>query len=426
MIFVDNVKVVVKAGNGGNGVVSFRHEKFVDRGGPDGGDGGNGGNVVFQATRNENTLAAFRQNIRLEATAGEPGFKKRQHGRNGEDLVIKVPIGTVLLSSEGEVLADLTADDQTAIIAEGGRGGFGNAHFVSSRRQAPRFAEKGEVLDPIEVQLEMKMIADVGLVGLPNAGKSTFLGSTSNAKPAIADYPFTTLSPNLGVVDVDSTVTLLFADIPGLIEGASEGKGLGDQFLRHIERTSVIVHLIDIYGEDIAKDYQTIQNELKAYRVDLSKRPQLVVLNKIDNLDPKIVEKKEKELRKVLKPRQKIYTISAASSENVRELLSAIKVVVIKERSKQIKEIEKLIPKIPTISLPETDDNWVVVKNKKGFLVTGKRIEGFAARSDFSNGFSVERLRDIMRKMGIEHELVRQDAKAGDLIQIGKHGRFEY
>jgi GTP-binding protein len=426
MIFVDNVKIVVKAGDGGNGSISFRHEKFVDKGGPDGGDGGNGGNVVFLATRNENTLAAFRHNLKLEATPGQGGAKKRQHGKSGEDLVVRVPIGTVLIDSSGKILADLTEDNQTAVIAEGGRGGYGNAHFVSSRRQAPKFAEKGEQIEPIDINLEMKMIADVGLIGLPNAGKSTLLGSVSNAKPAIADYPFTTLSPNLGVVDIDNSVSLLFADIPGLIEGASEGKGLGDQFLRHIERTAVLVHLIDVYGENIATDYLTIQGELKAYKIDLSKRPQIIVLNKIDNLDPKTLETKIKELRKILKPRQKIFVISAASGEGVKELLREINIIVTKERTKQLKKVEKKNSEIPVISLEVRDDEWHVTKNKEGFLVTGKRIEQFAARTDFSNNFSVERLRDIMRKMGIMHELVRARAKVDDKIQIGKHGSFDY
>ncbi|HET7630365.1 MAG TPA: GTPase ObgE, partial [Candidatus Saccharimonadales bacterium] len=284
-MFVDKVQVIIKAGDGGNGIVSFRHEKFIDKGGPDGGDGGSGGDVIFVASRNQNTLAAFRYQKLIKAEPGQTGGKRRKRGKSGKDLEVKVPVGTVVTDARGETLADLTADGQQAVVAIGGKGGFGNAHFVSSTRQAPRVAEKGEKGEEINAVLELKMIADVGLVGLPNAGKSTLLATISNARPEIANYPFTTLIPNLGVVDIDKQTSVLFADIPGLIEGASQGKGLGDEFLRHVERTAVLVHLIDAYQEDIVKAYKTIQAELKAYKVDLSKRPQIVVLTKVEGLD---------------------------------------------------------------------------------------------------------------------------------------------
>ena len=275
-MFVDKAVVQLKAGDGGNGAVSFRHEIYVDKGGPDGGDGGNGGDIILQASRNQNTLAAFRFHKLLTAQLGQPGSKRRMHGRNGRDLLVQVPVGTAVVDLDGKLLIDITEDGQKVIIASGGKGGFGNAHFVSSTRQAPRIAEKGELGEEKELVLELKMIADVGLVGLPNAGKSTFLASVSNAKPEIASYPFTTLTPNLGVVDVGDNSSLLIADIPGLIEGASEGKGLGDDFLRHVERSGVLLHLVDAYNDDVQIAFKTIYEELKAYKIDLTKRPQIV------------------------------------------------------------------------------------------------------------------------------------------------------
>jgi GTP-binding protein len=270
MKFIDHVTVQVHAGDGGNGRTSFRHEKYVDKGGPDGGDGGNGGDVIFAASRNQNSLVEFRYHKELTAEAGGAGDKVRRHGKNGKDLRVEVPVGTLVTTADGHTLADLTEDGQQAVVAQGGRGGFGNAHFLSSVRQAPTFAEKGEAGGQLELTLELKLIADVGLVGLPNAGKSTLLSVISNARPEIADYPFTTLTPNLGVVDIGRESSLLFADIPGLIEGAAQGKGLGDEFLRHVERTAVLLHLIDVSSDDIVADYKTIQNELETYRSNLA------------------------------------------------------------------------------------------------------------------------------------------------------------
>ena len=260
-MFVDTAKVSVTAGKGGDGSVSFRREIYVDKGGPDGGNGGKGGNVVFMASTSENTLLDFRYQPNLKAGHGGAGEKRDKHGRNGDDLIVKVPIGTVV-RRDGEIIADLTKDGQQVVIAKGGDGGFGNAHFKSSVRQTPRMAELGEPGDEFEAELELKLLADVGLVGFPNAGKSTFLSVVSNARPEIADYAFTTLTPNLGVAQVDDG-SILIADIPGLIEGASEGKGLGDDFLRHVERTAVLLHLIDVYSNDVAESYKTIRSELR-------------------------------------------------------------------------------------------------------------------------------------------------------------------
>jgi len=423
-MFVDKVQVTVKAGDGGDGAVSFRREKFIDKGGPDGGDGGNGGDIIFEASRNQDTLAAFRYQKRLTAEPGQPGFKRRKHGKSGKDMKVQVPVGTVVMQADEEVLADLTQDGQQVIIAKGGKGGFGNAHFVSSVRQAPRIAEKGEKGEAHELTLELKMIADVGLVGLPNAGKSTLLASTSNAHPEIANYPFTTLTPNLGMVKIDRRTTLLFADIPGLIEGASEGKGLGDEFLRHVERTLVLVHLIDIYQDDVVKAYKTIQDELAAYEVDLTKRPQIVVLNKIEGLDEDIVQDRMKELKQVVPKKVPIYAISGQSKQGIKELLFAIKDQVQAERKKQNTLEEKRV-KLPILRL-KSDEGWRVEKTEAGYQVTGTKIERFAARTDFSNYHAVQRLRDIMYKMGIMQELQRQNINPGERIVIKDQGTIEY
>lgn len=426
-MFVDKVSVKVKAGDGGNGAVSFRHEKFVEKGGPDGGDGGDGGDVVLQASRNQNTLAAFRYQKMLKAEDGDNGIKSKKHGKRGADTVAKVPVGTIVATDEGEIIADLTEDNQRAIIAHGGSGGYGNAHFTSSIRQAPRVAEKGEKGEDKELVLELKMIADVGLIGLPNAGKSTLLSVISSARPTIADYPFTTLIPNLGVVDVDKSSSLLFADIPGLIEGASKGKGLGDEFLRHVERTSVLLHLIDSYQDDVTKAYKTIQQELKQYNIDLVKRPQIVVLTKIEGLDKDIVSAQSKELKKALPRDAKLMAISSKGHTGLEELLRATNKMVVAQKAKQAKMAKRKSGGLPVIKLTaDTDLAWHVVKEKKSFVVTGAKIERFAARTDFTNPHGVQRLRDIMHKMGITSELERLGIEPGQRIVIGSQGSIEY
>lgn len=428
-MFVDLAKVKVEAGDGGNGAVSFRHEKYVDRGGPDGGDGGDGGNVIMRASRNQDTLASFRYQKLVKATPGESGSKRKRHGKNGEDLFIEVPIGTVVIKLEDkEVLADFTEHGQEIVIAKGGKGGFGNAHFTSSVRQAPRVAEKGEKGENLEVVLELKMIADVGLVGLPNAGKSTLLATVSNARPEIANYPFTTLTPNLGVVDIDESRSLLMADIPGLIEGASKGKGLGDEFLRHVERTSVLIHLVDAYNDDVAKAYSTIQQELADYEVDLSKRPQVVVLSKIDGLDQQIVSDRLNQLKHVIPAKTPLFAISSKSKEGVSKLLYKVDKLVQKQRKKEAKKTEKHLAGLPVIRFIGQDESWNITKKGNNYIVTGAKIERFAHRTDFNNPHGVQRLRDIMRKMGILHELERKQINLGQRIIIGNPsiGDIEY
>jgi len=433
MSFIDKAKVTVEAGNGGDGKVSFRHEKFVDKGGPDGGDGGKGGDVVFVASRNQNTLANFRYQRELKAEDGQGGGSQRKHGKNGADLLVPVPVGTVVIDEDGAIVADLIEDGQRAVVAPGGDGGFGNAHFVSSVRQAPRVAEKGEAGYELTAQLELKMIADIGLVGEPNAGKSTLLSVISNATPEIANYPFTTLKPNLGVVSVDDEASLLFADIPGLIEGAAEGKGLGDEFLRHVERTAVLMHLIDVYQNNIAETYQTIQNELKAYKIDLSGKPQIVVVTKTEGLDEDIITDQMAQLRTVIPAETPIFAISAQTHTGLTPLLrEARKMVDAVREARHQAEVaaskDDETEGLPVLRL-QTNQNlaWNVERlNETMFMVRGHKIEKFAARTNFDNEDGIQRLRDIMKKMGIMHALVRAGINPGDIIKIGQRGKLTY
>ncbi len=425
MSFVDKAEVVLTAGDGGNGIVSFRHEKFIDKGGPNGGDGGDGGDIILLASRNQNTLANFRYQKELKADSGKPGEKNKRHGRSGEDMIVAVPLGTTVLDEQGNMLADLTSDEQQVVIAKGGKGGFGNAHFISSVRQAPRVAEKGEQGETKKVTFELRLIADVGLIGLPNAGKSTLLSVLSNARPEIADYPFTTLTPNLGMVDINKQTSLLFADIPGLIEGAAKGRGLGDEFLRHVERTLVMVHMIDAY-DDVVKAYKTIQNELKLYKIDLTTRPQIVALNKTEGLSKKEIDTLVSKLKKVVDKKTPVLAISAQTHSGIKELLDDVLKIVVKERRHQ-GEIEAEQANTPPVLRLESDDvAWQVHQKGNTYLVTGERIERFAGRTDFDNPDSVQRLRDIMRKVGIMHELTRHNIKPGDMIIIADKGQFPY
>ncbi len=425
-MFVDKVSVTVSAGRGGNGAVSFRHEKYIDKGGPDGGDGGQGGDVVLVGSTRTNTLAAFRYQKEITAKDGSPGSKRKRHGKSAPVLEVQVPVGTAVYNEEGVLIADIISEGQKAVIAKGGKGGFGNAHFTSSRRQTPRVAEKGEPGEFLEATFELKIIAEVGLVGLPNAGKSTLLSRITNAKPEIANYPFTTIKPNLGVAEVGKERSLLVADIPGLIDGASEGKGLGDEFLRHVERTRVLVHLIDAYSADVTESYRVIRKELAAYRIDLSGRPEIVALTKIEGLDEEIVADQIAQIKKCVQKGTPVLAISAQSGQGLKELLKQAVKFADKEAEK-LQETEE--DSLPVITLGQEDDAWQVEKTTEGFLVTGKKIERFASQTDFDNFAGVDRLRDIMRKMGIMHELERKKIEPGEYIIIGQkyeHGRFEY
>lgn len=425
-MFVDTAKVTVQAGKGGDGAVSFRHEIYVDKGGPDGGDGGKGGDVIFQATENLNTLLDFRYKPELKAADGQAGSKRKKAGRSGKDSIIKVPMGT-LVRRDGTVIADLVHDGQEVVIAKGGDGGFGNAHFKSSIRQAPRIAELGEVGDQFEAELELKLLADVGLVGFPNAGKSTFLSVVTNARPEIADYAFTTLTPNLGVADIDSS-SLLIADIPGLIEGASEGKGLGDAFLRHVERTAVLLHLIDVYSDDVATSYKTIRNELQKYSPELATRPEVIALTKCEGLDDDIISMQTDALQKVIAKDTPIFTISATAHLGLTEVLRALQAKVVEVRRIQAEAAPEVDEDLATITLTgdQLSQHWEVHRDEATgiYHVAGDKIEKFARRTNYEHYESLNRLRDIMRKLGIAHELIRQGAVGESVIKIGFSPEF--
>lgn len=454
-MFVDTAKVKLKAGDGGNGAVSFRHEIYIPKGGPDGGDGGKGGSIIFRADKDTNTLLDFRYNPELTAENGKNGSGQRSAGRSGKDLIVEVPVGTIVKkivpaedgSIETVFLADLATDQQEAVIAKGGDGGFGNAHFKSSTRQAPVIAEVGEPGEAFEAALELKLIADVGLVGLPNAGKSTFLSRISNATPEIADYPFTTLTPQLGVATIDRQ-DILIADIPGLIEGAADGKGLGHDFLRHVDRTAVLLHLIDVYDEDAGVAYQTIRRELERYS-DLAARPEIVALTKCEGLDYEIITMQKSAILRI-NPNARIYAISSQAGTNLDEVLRALKDEInakkvgdgvegrddLTRSCAATAELERMDPvttgvqserpsqddaaSVPVISLSpsQLSNSWKVEKVGEKFVVTGQKIEKFARRTDLDNYASVNRLRDIMKKLGIRAELTSQGAEPESIISI--------
>lgn len=437
-MFCDTAKVSLKAGKGGDGAVSFRREIYINKGGPDGGNGGKGGSIIFVADKDTNTLIDFRFNPILTAEDGGNGSGTRSAGRSGKNLIVEVPIGTVV-KRDGKIIADLTHDREEAVIAKGGDGGFGNAHFKSSVRQTPIVAEVGEPGEEFEAELELKLLADVGLVGLPNAGKSTFLSIVSNAKPEIADYPFTTLTPNLGVATIDRH-DILIADIPGLIEGAAEGRGLGHAFLRHVDRTAVLLHLVDVYNNDAGEAYRIIRNELDKYS-DLKDRPEIVALTKCEGVDNEIIEMQSQAIREV-NPNAYIYSISAVSKKGVDDLLRALwqDIKIAKEKQQKQEQgnvtadiileddantkhqiTKDGVKGVPVISLSshELKNTWTVTRGDDGvFHVTGEKIEKFARRTDMGNYASVNRLRDILKKLGIRAELTNQGATQDSIIEI--------
>ena len=460
-MFVDTAKVSLNAGKGGDGAVSFRHEIYIPKGGPDGGDGGKGGSIIFRADKDTNTLIDFRFNPILTAENGKNGAGKQSAGRSGKDLIVEVPIGTVVWRLEDDqkvLLADLSYDGAEAIIAHGGDGGFGNAHFKSSTRQTPKIAEIGEPGESFEAELELKLLADVGLVGLPNAGKSTFLSVVTNAKPEIADYAFTTITPNLGVATIDKK-DILIADIPGLIEGAATGKGLGHAFLRHVDRTAVLLHLIDVYNDDAGAAYETIRKELEKYS-DLAARPEIVALTKCEGLDPEIIKMQEASIL-AKNPDAEIYAISSSAHQGLGDLLRALKEKINDKNSTRVATSEDrnisangrlefsghragydraiapsarndgpdgrgpensnlISATIPVIKLSEKQlsNAWQVEKHDDYYKVTGAKIEKFARRTDPNNYASLNRLRDIMKKLGIRAELTTQGAKPDSIIKI--------
>ena len=421
-MFTDYTKIIIKSGDGGNGAISFRREKYVAAGGPDGGDGGKGGDVYFKVDKDKNTLIDFRYNKKFKATNGENGSGSRCAGKAGKDIIIGVPIGTIIKDKEtGKVIADLSDEEQIECVLKGGRGGRGNQHFATSTRQVPRFAEDGEPGEEKEIILELKLLADVGLLGFPNAGKSTFLSTVTEAKPKIANYEFTTLEPNLGVVKSKNGQSFVIADIPGIIEGASKGVGLGLQFLRHIERTRILLHLIDISEIDErspVQRFEIINEELKQYSEKLANKKQIIVATKSD------VEKEEyyHELEKVAeKLHLEIFKISSATGEGIDILLDYV--------SKQL----KLLPKEDiyededkiVYTLDEDKDDFSITRINNEFEVKGKAIEKVIRRINIDDNESMYYLHKKLVILGIEQALKEKGIKEGDIVRISNY-EFEW
>jgi GTP-binding protein len=412
-MFIDEAEITVRSGKGGDGIVHFRKEKYINRGGPDGGDGGRGGNVVLRANPHMNTLEKFRHQELFAADNGRRGGAKDQTGRSADDLVILVPPGTIATDiSTSEIIADLTEAGQEIVILKGGRGGRGNKRFATSRNQAPRLAEKGEPGDEKQVHLELRLIADIGIIGMPNAGKSSFLAAVTNAKPKIADYPFTTLVPNLGVALLGDE-TIVLADIPGLIEGAHTGLGLGDTFLRHIQRTRVLIHLLDGSSDSPLADYSQINTELALFDPELGNKPQVVVINKIDM--PEVNIRKE-ELKNTFKSKGiTILFISALARTDLMPVLYKAKQVL--EKTPDI-EIKKEMP----VYRPESKERvFEIERTSDGWIVSGGAIERAVAMTFWEHFESVRRFQRIMESMGIAAELKTRGVTEGDTVIIGDH-----
>ena len=412
-MFFDEAKIYVKGGDGGNGCVSFRREKYVPFGGPNGGDGGKGGDVYLVVNPHLNTLVAFKRQRHFKAQRGGHGRGKNQTGRSGQDLVIEVPPGTVVRDAKtGEFIADLTEPGQKVLVARGGRGGRGNAAFATPTNQAPRIAERGEPGQERWLHLELKLIADVGIVGVPNAGKSTLLAAVSAARPKIADYPFTTLEPNLGVVALDEATSFVMADIPGLIEGASRGAGLGHTFLRHIERTRLIVHLLDGASPNPLRDYETINEELALFDEKLAAKPQLVVLNKIDLPQAQAIWPAVKE---AIEARGKpILSISALTGQGVREMLGRVA-----EMLKALPRKEVTLPEAKVLR-PREEEAFTIVREDGAWRVRGAKVERLAAMTNWDLDEAVQRFHRIITRMGVTMALREAGVQIGDTVRIGK------
>ncbi|MEB2332727.1 MAG: GTPase ObgE [Anaerolineaceae bacterium] len=413
-MFTDQVEIQVRSGKGGDGMVHFRREKFIPRGGPDGGDGGKGGDVIFEVRPTLNALSAFRPNQKFKAEDGVNGGASQMTGRGGKDLIIPIPPGTILFDAEtNEIIGDLTQPKQQFVVCRGGRGGRGNQHFATSRNQAPRIAEKGAPNEEKRIRLELKLIADLGLIGVPNAGKSTLLSVLTNARPKIAAYPFTTLEPNLGVAEIDVNASVVLADIPGLIEGASRGAGLGHDFLRHIQRTRVLIHLLDGLSDDPFADYSQINSELALFDPNLAKKPQIVALNKIDQPD---VQEKLPALQKQFKKlKVELFTISALARTNTRELL--VKAYQVLQETPEFKLFEAPLPVYKTKEDPR--DFNVMREGAQDWRVAGVAIERAAAMTQWEHDGSVRRFQRIMETLGVDEALRSAGVQEGDTVAIG-------
>jgi len=417
-MFIDQARIKISSGKGGNGMVHFRREKYVPLGGPDGGNGGRGGDVVFEVRPTLNTLSAFQHNQQFKAKPGKNGGKSNQTGRSGEDLVIFVPPGTLIYDDEtGDFLGDMVTAGERIVIAKGGVGGKGNARFATSRNQVPRIAEKGEPSQTRQIRLELRLIADIGIIGVPNAGKSTFLSVVTNATPKIADYPFTTLEPNLGVAELGDEITLILADIPGLIEGAHMGIGLGHDFLRHIQRTKVLIHLLDGLAGDPVLDYAQINSELALFDPQLGEKPQIVAFNKIDMPEAKERWPAVEEQLQAHGAGGQItpVAISALARTNVREvLLKAAQ--VLSELPEQVED-----PELPVYRLEADPQAFSIQSEDKGWRVSGEAIERAAAMTYWEYDQSVRRFQRILQSLGIDDELRNLGVREGDTVMIGEY-----
>ena len=412
-MFIDQVTIHVRSGKGGDGMVHFRREKYEPRGGPDGGDGGKGGDVVFEVKATLNTLSSFRQNQKFAADDGKNGGSSQKTGRGGNDLVIYVPPGTVLYDAEtGVLLGDLTTASQQLAVCKGGRGGLGNQHYATSRNQAPRMAERGEPHEEKLIRLELKLIADIGIIGLPNAGKSTLLSALTNAKPKIGDYPFTTLVPNLGVAKIDDDTAVVLADIPGLIEGAHEGAGLGHDFLRHIQRTRVLIHMVDGLSNDPLADFSQINSELALFDPNLARKPQIVALNKIDQ--PEVQARLKEIMDGFAQKKVELMPISAMARTKTREILIAAHK---KLAGMPAHEMDDSLP----LYKPEVDPNLFEIKREDGdkWRVSGIAIERSAKMTYWEHDGSVRRFQKLMLKLGVDVALRKAGIEEGHTVYVG-------
>ena len=422
-MFTDYTKIIIKAGDGGNGAVSFRREKYVAAGGPDGGVGGKGGDVYFKVDKDKNTLIDFRYNKKYKAKNGENGSGARCNGKYGEDIFIGVPIGTIIKDAEtGKIVADLSTPDQVELVLKGGKGGKGNSHFATATRQAPRFSQDGEKGDEKEVILELKLLADVGLLGFPNVGKSTFLSTVTSARPKIANYQFTTLEPNLGVVTLKNKQSFVIADIPGIIEGASQGVGLGLKFLRHVERTRLLLHVIDVSGTEGRNpidDFNTINKELAEYSEKLAQRKQIIVASKADIIQDETLYKELEEFAK--KRNIEIFKISSATGEGVEELLNHVSEVLRHLPKEELYEKEERV----VYELEDKKDEYEVNKTIDGFEVKGKAIERLIGRINIEDNESMYYFHKCLDNLGVNKKLKSIGIKEGDIVKIENY-EFEW
>ena len=426
-MFADRTRIFIQSGKGGDGHVSFRRELYVPNGGPDGGNGGRGGDVIFETDPGLNTLGDFRYNKKYKAESGQEGGKRRCTGKDGEDLILKVPEGTVIYDDDtGKILADMSGDNKRVIVLRGGRGGKGNMNYATSTMQAPQYAQPGQSAQELWIRLELKVIADVGLVGFPNVGKSTFLAAVTRARPKIANYPFTTLNPNLGVAYIDEGSSFVIADIPGLIEGASQGVGLGFEFLRHIERTRVIIHIVDISGtegRDPVDDINKINEELKTYDPDILNKPQVIAANKTDCLDKESLDEVLEELQKAF-PDSEIFPISAAVGDGIKPLLYKVKEIL----DGMPKDAVVFEPEVDTDTLFDNpDEPFYVSKEKDGvFCVTGPRVERMLGYTNIESEKGFLFFQQFMEKNHIIKELKKLGLTEGDTVKVGEYLEFEY